>query len=416
MKKNIISSMLLLAGLSFFTACEDDRDSNPTIKQPTEFVLNTPVYANTTIDLEASTENINMSWSQPDYGFPIVATYYVQISTTGNFTHSVDEADADKTGATVADYVQLDGVTSCKTAITPVIFDRALNQLCKWEEGKVPATLDLHVRVRSCINSASQNGLYEIISNTINMSVSPYYMVLKDALPAVWYLTGNCIGDCGWNNSAAGLGTSLIPMSIVKDFEYDKKTGSGQFEYIGYFPANAEFKIVKTPGDWNNYVFCGGGSAGKTFLRKDGDDDPGNITVPGAGYYKITVDDAAETCTIEAYKETPKVFEAICFTGDFNGWTDTAMFPASSADKAPEDVAAHNHIWIYPQEGYFKLEAGSGIKFKIADSWATNWGVEAFPYGIGVDNGPNIPAEAGEYKIVFNNIDGSFLFLAKDSK
>lgn len=413
MKKNILSSILLLVGLSFFSACEDDRDSNPTVQQPTEFVLNTPAYAGTSIDLETSTGTINMNWSQPNYGFPIVATYYVQVSTNGSFTHSVDEADADKTGSTVADYVQLDGVTSCSNAITPAILDKALNQLCKWEEGTVPETLDLHIRVKSCINSASQNGLYEIISNVVNMTVEPYYMVLKDALPAVWYLTGNCIGDCTWNNSDAGIGTALIPMSIVKDFEYDKKTGSGQFIYTGYFPANAEFKIVKTPGDWNNYVFCGGGAPGKTSLRKGGD-DTGNITVPSAGYYKITVDDATETCTIEAFTETPKLYEAMCITGDFtDSWSDVEMYPASSADKTPEDVAAHNHIWIYPKEGYFKLETGSGIKFKIAGSWDTNWGAEAFPYGIGVNGGPNIPAEAGEYKVVFNDIDGSFHFLAK---
>lgn len=415
MKKNILSSMLLLAGLSFFTACDDDRDSNPIIQQPTEFVLNTPAYASTTIDLASSTETINMSWSQPDYGFPVVATYYVQVSTSGEFTHSVDEADADKTGTIVADYVQLDGVTTCTTEITPAIFDKALNQLCKWAEDAVPTTLDLYVRVKSCINTASENGLYEIISNVVNMSVSPYYMVLKDALPGVWYLTGGCIGDCGWNNSQAGIGTSLIPMSIVKDFEYDKKTGSGQFEFTGYFPKGAEFKIIKTPGDWDNYVFCGGGSAGKTTLRKSGDADPGNITLPGAGYYKITVDDAKETCTIEAIEDTPDVYEAMCITGDFASWEDKAMYPASAAEneKVSDDLAAHNHIWIYPKEGYLKLDAGSGVKFKISGSWDVNWGSDAFPYGIGVSNGANIPAEAGEYKIVFNDIDGSYHFLAK---
>ena len=31
---------LLLAGLAMFTACTDDRDSNPTVQQPSTFELN----------------------------------------------------------------------------------------------------------------------------------------------------------------------------------------------------------------------------------------------------------------------------------------------------------------------------------------------------------------------------------------
>lgn len=403
--KKIISSMLFLAGLCFFTACDDDRDSNPTIQQPTEFVLNTPVYANTTIDLASSTETINMSWSQPNYGFPIVATYYVQLSPSGQFTHSVDEADADKTGATVADYVQLDGVTSCTTSISAAVFDKALNQLCQWNETDVPSALDLSVRVMACINSASQSGMYSIASNTVNMSVAPYYMVLQDALPELWYLVGGCIGDGSWNNTADGVGTGLIPMSVVKDCEYDKKTGAGLVTYTGYFPENGEFKIVKTPGDWDHYVFCGGSSVGTTSLRNGGD-DPGNIKLGKAGYYTITIDGVALTCTIEEAEKTPKVYDGMCITGDFAGdtWPDVAMTPACTA----EAVKDHNHIWTYTLE-----TSGSGVKFKIPGSWDTNWGSDEFPYAVGTNGGANIPVVAGKYLVVFNDIEGSYLFIAK---
>ena len=33
---------LLLAGLAMFTACTDDRDSNPTVQPPSTFELNMP--------------------------------------------------------------------------------------------------------------------------------------------------------------------------------------------------------------------------------------------------------------------------------------------------------------------------------------------------------------------------------------
>ncbi len=56
---------MLLSMALVFTACEDDRDSNPTLVQPTTFTLNNPV--NTLVDLEISTA-IPFAWSQPDFG------------------------------------------------------------------------------------------------------------------------------------------------------------------------------------------------------------------------------------------------------------------------------------------------------------------------------------------------------------
>ena len=55
MKNKYIIGALLVGIISLFASCSDDNDSNPTLIQPTEFVLNTPTYANATIDLERST-------------------------------------------------------------------------------------------------------------------------------------------------------------------------------------------------------------------------------------------------------------------------------------------------------------------------------------------------------------------------
>ena len=102
MKKIVLSVLLLLGGLCTFTACEDDNDSNPTLVEPTTFILNTPAYANEVIDL-AHSESLRLSWSQPDYGFPVVANYYLQLSVNGNFNVSVAEAEADEKGELVPD-------------------------------------------------------------------------------------------------------------------------------------------------------------------------------------------------------------------------------------------------------------------------------------------------------------------------
>ena len=79
MKKYIIAS--LLAGVAFvgFTSCEDDRDSNPTLKVPDSFVLNTPALAGNVYDL-ANSNGIELTCVQPDFGYTAVVNYYPQVS------------------------------------------------------------------------------------------------------------------------------------------------------------------------------------------------------------------------------------------------------------------------------------------------------------------------------------------------
>lgn len=64
MKKMIKSALLLLCSVCILTACEDDRDSNPTLKQPAEgsLVLNKPSLQNAIFDLaNSSTVNLTLS-------------------------------------------------------------------------------------------------------------------------------------------------------------------------------------------------------------------------------------------------------------------------------------------------------------------------------------------------------------------
>ena len=66
MKNKYILGALLICITSLFTACTDDNDSNPTLIQPTEFVLNAPAYANETVDLQHAAD-VAFTWSQPKY-------------------------------------------------------------------------------------------------------------------------------------------------------------------------------------------------------------------------------------------------------------------------------------------------------------------------------------------------------------
>ena len=74
---------MLVLGLGLFTACSDDNDSNPTVKEPTTFVLNTPALANAEIDL-ANSDVLELTCSQPNYGFPARTLYHVQVAVEEN--------------------------------------------------------------------------------------------------------------------------------------------------------------------------------------------------------------------------------------------------------------------------------------------------------------------------------------------
>lgn len=99
---------LLLAGLAMFTACTDDRDSNPTVQQPSTFELNMPALGGSVYDL-ANTDSIRLTYEQPDYGYTAPVKYYAQISVSGTWN------DATSAEADDATYIEMDGsVTVCE--------------------------------------------------------------------------------------------------------------------------------------------------------------------------------------------------------------------------------------------------------------------------------------------------------------
>lgn len=75
--------MMLVSVLALFTACDEDRDSNPVITSPTTFTINQSPVADQYIQL-AKGNNVNLTWSQPDYGYNAFATYKIQVGLVGD--------------------------------------------------------------------------------------------------------------------------------------------------------------------------------------------------------------------------------------------------------------------------------------------------------------------------------------------
>ena len=130
MKTTIKTAWLLLSSIFLLAACSDDRDGNPVIQHPSTFVLDTPAYASSTVTL-ASTDSLAFSWVQPAFGYQAKVDYQLQISFTGNFTVSTDEAKADASGTTVANYTELPTVYSVTQAkLSAKAFAQTLSTHC----------------------------------------------------------------------------------------------------------------------------------------------------------------------------------------------------------------------------------------------------------------------------------------------
>lgn len=413
MKNKYMMGALLFGIISLFASCSDDNDSNPTLIQPTEFTLNIPEYANSTIDLEHST-GLGLTWSQPKYtadNAPINATYEVQVSPTNTFTVSTDEAAADESGEKVPDYAALSNTTQkCNVSASAEEIDKALVKILKWTEGNVPATQEVYVRVNAFVQEGTSR-LNPIASNSVKLNVNPYYIELKDATPTMWYLVGNMFGAKWAGNKS--IGEDALPMFLKPNFSYDKKTGAGEIEYTNYFLTGdyndkaecdgAGFKILPASFNWDYSMNANGATKG-TIINRNGGSDGGHIVAETAGYYTITINTADNTAKMEKYEGAVNNYGTIQISGSFNEWADTPMLPYNTE-------GVENHAWYYVMD----VAAGETVqfKFKIAGSWDTSWGYGAADgainmYGKCDAGGKNLGLEEGKYVISFNDITGSF--------
>ena len=212
------------------------------------------------------------------------------------------------------------------------------------------------------------------------------------AVPDLWYLVGSCIGDGSWGNDPANVGTALIPMysDDVEDFSV--------LTYAGYFPAGQGFKLIHQPGNWDEQW----GMKDGVMVKNDGNSS--NIEVAEAGYYKLTYDMNTETLTMEPYTGEVGVYSMMGMPGGYQDWNPggTLMNPMSTV------AGVENHDWILKDATYSE---NTELKFAADGGWAVNWGSNTFPLGNGVQNGANIPVEAGTYNVVFNDLLGKYYFI-----
>ena len=314
--KNIFkSTLLLMCSVGLFAACADDNDSNPTISQPSTFVLNTPGYASMPVNLETSIE-LPFTWSSPDYGFPVQAEFVLQASISGNFTVSVEEAEE---FGTIPDYYEVNTTFTGGTGAIPAAkLAAAVNMMGSWADGEKPETVKLYVRAL-----ASTKGTNVVTSNVVEILVVPADEIAP-AWPEYIYEIGN---ESGW-------GTPHALRSPAQDGIY-----------VGFYYLDGEFKFKPNENDWNGD------------WENDGEGkiaDNGGDNMPGVdpGFYQIKVD-------LNEMTYSTTLITNISIIGGFNDWGG--------------DVEMTYNV----DGGYWECTTGEvtgEYKFRANHDWGINWG------------------------------------------
>ena len=225
--KNFKLFIALAAAAMTFSACEDDK--TPVYTEPTEFVLNTPALATQYYELAAG-GTVELTCSQPDYGYSAVTNYTIDVALEQNFI-------ADSEGN--ANYVTIKAGTSAAMSISA---DNIAEAICTLkgitDYASYPTegleALPLYIRAHAELSNVETSGIY---SNTIVLQHVVCYNPFQQGGRQI-YLIG---APQGWN--------------INSDECTLNETGVGTNIYEGAFDISAGsqyFRFYTTLGDWGS--------------------------------------------------------------------------------------------------------------------------------------------------------------------
>lgn len=286
MKKIIKSALLLLCSICILSACADDRDSNPTLQNPTEgsLVLNIPGMSENAIFDLANSNSVNLTLnSLPNYGFPAYTTYTVSASLDSNMGKSVDILSASSSKLVI-------DAASLASELTTLALAEG------YDTEDFPLTIPVYFQVRAAATKYAGSAI-EGTETTSNI-VSLKNVLLQFALPPVnppanLYVVGNFNG-WSWDSSL-----TMAPT-------YD---ATNKFWHIVWIDESGlKFNAEKA---WD------GGEVGFGGLRtisgsRAGDivDGGGNIASSKPGWYLmiITAEVAGRDIVYDAQFEDPNVY------------------------------------------------------------------------------------------------------------
>jgi len=238
---NIGVLMALVAML--FTACDSDRDDNPTLgpsNAPTEFVLNASPLANQYIDMFKDNK-LNLTWSQPNYVANTVVNYKVQVGLVQGGTTKWDTEDNGQPKYLETAY------TSCAASLSGEEISQSINHINgitdenKWTD---PGYLEVAFRIYADVQTTAKESIEGtgIYSNAVTFKTMRPDNSIKGL--ASIYVIGNC---SGWTEPAKGNAEALASWRIM-----ETEIGSNVFEGSFEIPAGMlQFRFYTKLTGWD---------------------------------------------------------------------------------------------------------------------------------------------------------------------
>jgi len=258
--RRIYNLIILIASLPLFWACETDE--HPTASTPDTFILNTPPYVSGIYDLK-NTETIQLTCSQPAFGFTAATTYRVQVATKSSF----------------ADFFTLStSFISAKMDVSATEVATALVGLLGITDEADFPTDPFPVYIR--LSAELSDGSHQVLSNIIELpKVKSYFALEPMVMPDNIYLIGNITNNWDWNAA-----TAMVPVYGTPGkfwcVQYLGKTGDN----------NAEMKFnTARAWDGNDFGFATAVIDDASKALAGISDSGGNIAIGNPGWYIVVV-------------------------------------------------------------------------------------------------------------------------------
>ncbi len=324
MKKISILFACLVAVLTF-NSCKEDTE--PQYNNPTKFTLNTPALAAQYYELTED-GTIDLSWSQPNYGYAAPAVYKVSVSLLEDFSENMELTSEYKKC-----YAQIPG-----SEIAEAICK--LRGITSEEEYTDEPARAVYFRVSAKINGIENS---EILSNVIKIDQIKEYCAIQS--PGFIYLVG---APSGWTGPDAGAAGHYADFRL---FESANAIGSKVYTGIFDIPAGqAMFRFYTALTGWDADSYGSQADDSPIDCALDGGIYNGPI-VKGKGSFnfpdwqggsmKITVNMNNMSVIVEAGGVDTSNSPFIYLVGMPSGWTEPSA-----------DNAAHYEAWkLFDIEG-----------------------------------------------------------------
>ena len=348
MKKLYILASMLIAAASFSSCVEKEI---VVLQEPTKFVLNEPAYKNNLYDLENST-SLELTCSQPDYGFTAAVKYTAEVSLTGTFTSAYDAKENP-----AGDYYVVGGSsTTAKMNIDAADLAAGLTMLSGKDESEFPYVSEVYVRLRAALG---ESGAGEVVSNVIILpNVRMHFALPAVKLPTKMLMNGGMFST-DWNWGSA---KEMVPVH----------SNEGWFWAMVYCPNDGEFKFNKEAA-WDGGEFGYAGAKVVDNASSGVADNGGNFKIAKGGWYlfvvKTELDGRNYKYTVEIH--APKVY-AIGNTAPTASWDidDQNLYSVpADADGAFVSPALARDFAGDDSDGWFR----ACIKLADTDWWKTEF-------------------------------------------